>query len=87
MANKFIVSFGVLCVAAFASAACKNPTVSSSSYSTTDGTIVSQVAYIAEFELKCQDGAAGPLFAEYAGRLSPVAVVGPNKYQVSRPFR
>lgn len=70
-------------MAALAAATCKSPTVSSSSFTTADGTIVSQVAYIAEFELKCQDGAAGALFAEYAGRLSPVAKVGLNKYQVS----
>lgn len=82
MAHKFIISFAVLCVAALTSAGCKNPTVSSTSFTTTDGTIVSQVAYITEFTLKCGDGVAIPLFAEYAGRVSPVAKIGENKYQV-----
>lgn len=83
MAHKFILSFAVLCVAALASAgSCKNPTVSSTSFTTSDGTIVSQVAYIAEFSLKCGDGGSIPLFAEYAGRVSPVAKIGENKYQV-----
>lgn len=84
MAHKFILSFALLCVAAVASAgsSCKNPSVTSSSFTTSDGTIVSQVAYIAEFTLKCGDGGSIPLFAEYAGRVSPVAKIGENKYQV-----
>lgn len=84
MAHKFIISFAVLCVAALASAgSCKSPTVSSTSFTTADGTIVSQVAYIAEFSLKCGDSQAIPLFAEYAGRVTPVAKIGDNKYQVN----
>lgn len=86
MAHKFIISFAVLCVAALASAgSCKSPSVSSTSFTTADGTIVSQVAYIAEFSLKCGgDSGAIPLFAEYAGRVTPVAKIGDNKYQVNR---
>lgn len=52
-------------------------------FSTTDGTIVSQVAYIAEFTLKCADGQAVPLFAQVGGVVSPIATVGENKFQVS----
>ena len=84
MAFKYLLSAAVLCaVAALTSAgSCKSPSVTATSFTTADGTIVSQVAYIAEFSLKCADGAAIPLFAEYAGRVSPVAKIGDNKYQV-----
>lgn len=85
MAHKLIISFGILFVAALASAAtCKSPTVTSTGFTTSDGTIVSQVAYIAEFSLKCSnpEGNAIPLFAEYAGRVTPVAKIGAGQFQV-----
>lgn len=63
---------------------CKSPTITSTSYTTEDGTIVSQVAYITEFSLKCgNEDASIPLFSEYEGRISPVARIGENKYQVN----
>lgn len=64
---------------------CKNSEVSTTSFTTQDATIVSQIAYISEFTLKCSNagGEKISLFAEIEGRLTPVARIGPNKFQVS----
>jgi translocon-associated protein subunit delta len=47
---------------------------------------VSQIAYIAEFTLKCANAGEQnfPLFAEVAGKvLAPVVRIGENNYQIS----
>jgi translocon-associated protein subunit delta len=46
---------------------------------------VSQIAFIAEFTLKCAGGGEQtfPLFAEVAGKIAPVVRIGENNYQVS----
>lgn len=51
------------------------------SFTTQDATIVSQIAYIAEFELNGLESSS--LFAEFDGQLSPVARTGENTFQVS----
>lgn len=65
-------------------ATCSKPEIKSTSFTTQDATIVSQIAFITEFELKCSNagGENLPLFAEVNGRLSPVARTGSGKYQV-----
>jgi translocon-associated protein subunit delta len=63
---------------------CTNPEVKTTFFSTTDATIVSQIAYVAEFSLKCAGAENIPLFAEVEGKLSPAVRTGDNKYQVSR---
>ncbi|CAH1153438.1 unnamed protein product [Phaedon cochleariae] len=62
---------------------CSNPQVTSKSFTTLDATIVSNVAYISEFTVKCGSGEVGNLYAELDGNVSPVSIVGPNTYQVS----
>lgn len=65
---------------------CTSPTVeSATSFTTQDATIVSQIAFITEFTLKCSNKASEttPLFAEVGGKLSPVARIGTDKFQVS----
>jgi len=65
---------------------CTNPTVESvKSFTTQDATIVKQIAFITEFTLKCSNKASEstPLFAETEGKLSPVARIGTDKFQVS----
>ncbi|XP_058453277.1 translocon-associated protein subunit delta [Malaya genurostris] len=64
---------------------CSNPEVKSSFFSTSDATIVSQIAFVTEFTLKCSSSGSEklPLFAEVGGKLAPVVRVGDNKYQVS----
>ncbi|XP_063703333.1 translocon-associated protein subunit delta [Culicoides brevitarsis] len=65
-------------------AVCTGPTVKSTSFTTTDGKIVSQIAFIAEFTLKCSNNAEKvALFAEVDGKISPVSRVGDNQYQIS----
>lgn len=72
------VSFGL---------SCKSLTANSvKSFTTQDATIVSQIAYIAEFELICDGPESAPIFAEFDGQLSPVSRTGANQFQV-RPFR
>lgn len=63
------------------SAACK---VSSTSFTTTDATVLSQIAFLSEFSISnCKNDINHfPLFAEVDGRLSPVVRIG-DKYQVN----
>lgn len=65
---------------------CTDPTVESTSFTTIDATIVSQIAFISEFTLKCSNKASETtsLFAEFDGKLSPVARVGSDRFQVRK---
>lgn len=65
---------------------CTSPTVESvKTFTTEDATIVSQIAFISKFQLKCSNKASEttPLFAEVDGKLSPVARLGTDEFQVS----
>lgn len=64
---------------------CNSPQVESTSFTTQDATIVSQIAFISEFSLKCSNSEATklPLFAEVDGRLSPVVRLSADRFQVS----
>lgn len=64
---------------------CTKPEVTASQYTTQDATVLTNIAYVAEFTLKCSNGVKGlPLYAEVAGKTLPAARVGEeNKYQVS----
>ncbi|XP_055541710.1 translocon-associated protein subunit delta [Wyeomyia smithii] len=75
----------VLSASACWASSCTNPEVKSSFFSTSDATIVSQIAFVAEFTLKCSNAGAEklPLFAEVGGKVAPVVRVGDTKYQVS----
>ena len=84
----FACVFAVIASSAFANS-CKDLKIESSSFTTQDATIVSQIAFISEFTVKCSNEGAVEslvLFAEAEGRLSPVARVGSNKFQVSFRF-
>ncbi|KAL3270958.1 hypothetical protein HHI36_021461 [Cryptolaemus montrouzieri] len=67
------------------SAACKDVQVSTKSYTTEDATVLSQIAYISEFRVKCNPISANPgnLYALFKENIIPVANVAPNKYQIS----
>ncbi|XP_037818868.1 translocon-associated protein subunit delta [Lucilia sericata] len=78
----------VLLVCLFAASAyassCTSPKATVTSFSTQDATILTQLAHIGEFTLKCGNGAKPTLFAEFpCGKVVPVAQVGEEKYQVS----
>lgn len=81
----FVCAFAAVFSASFA-LTCTDPTVESSSFTTQDATIVSQIAFISEFTLKCSNKASEttPLFAEVDGKLTPVARVGADKFQVRK---
>nr|CAD7391964.1 unnamed protein product [Timema cristinae] len=61
-----------------------NPDVTASAYTTQDATVLTSIAFIADFTLKCGNGAKGiPLYAEIDGKTVPAARTGDDKYQVS----
>lgn len=68
-----------------ASSACEDVEVFAKSYTTQDATVLSQIAYISEFEVKCNPVSASPgnLYALFKENIIPVANVAPNKYQIS----
>merc|ERR1712071_355579 len=65
--------------------ACSNPTLSSTSFTTQDATILSNIAYVSQFKLECDGEPADiPLFAEVGGKpLSVVKSKETNEYLVS----
>lgn len=65
------------------SASCNNPEVSAVSFTTQDATVVTNIAFVAEFSLKCSNsGATANLYADINGNVVPVAIIGDQKYQV-----
>lgn len=72
--NNFIWS-GILFSAIISLAycdTCTKPEVSASSYTTQDATVLTNLAFIAEFTLKCGNGVKGvPLHAEVNGKTLP----------------
>merc|ERR1712243_422203 len=86
MSQKFISALYVLfCLAVATVNACSNPTLSSTSFTTQDATILTNIAYVSQFKLECDGEAADiPLFAEVGGKpLSVVKSKETNEYQVS----
>ncbi|KAK6638960.1 hypothetical protein RUM43_007230 [Polyplax serrata] len=64
---------------------CTKPEVSATSYTTQDATVLTSLAFITEFTLKCGNGVKGlPLHAEVDGKTLPaVRLNDENRYQVS----
>lgn len=86
MVTKYIVA--VLAVALAGGVygeSCKNPKVEASSFTSLDATVVTEIAYITEFTLKCDNTLPEnyALYAEVSGRALSAARIGSNKYQVS----
>uniref|UniRef100_C6FX27 Translocon-associated protein subunit delta n=1 Tax=Phlebotomus arabicus TaxID=578135 RepID=C6FX27_9DIPT len=82
----FSLAILALALSCASSETCSNAQVKgATSYTTTDATIVSQIAFVTEFSLECSNPGAEKvsLFAEVDGRITPVAVIGDTKYQVS----
>lgn len=81
---KFVV-FAVLSVFAASAfgAQCTSPKVSATSFTSSDATIVSQVASIVDLSFKCSSGDVKQLFAEVSGHVLAAAQVATDKYQVS----
>lgn len=73
-----------LFVASAYGSSCTSPKATVTSFSTQDATILTQLAHVGEFSLKCGNGGKPNLFAEFpCGKVVPVAQVGDDKYQVS----
>lgn len=79
-------------LACFSSSYCKtcsSPQVTASAFTTQDATVLTSIAYVSEFTLKCSNGAEKdrlPLYAEVNGVTLPTARIGPEgngRYQVS----
>ncbi|CAH2062444.1 unnamed protein product, partial [Iphiclides podalirius] len=86
MVTKFVIS--VLAIALFngvKAQGCQNPQVEAASFTSLDATIVTQIAYITEFTLKCDNPLPEnyALYAEVEGKPLTAARIGENKYQVS----
>ncbi|BES88284.1 unnamed protein product [Nesidiocoris tenuis] len=63
---------------------CSNPQIEAKTYTTQDGTVITNVAFVARFSLKCDNGARElPLYAEINGKTFPVVISGKEHYQVS----
>ncbi|KAK7597915.1 hypothetical protein V9T40_014871 [Parthenolecanium corni] len=84
---SFVVSLTILQLPLLFAAQCTNPEITSLSYTTQDGMVVSEVAFISEFTLECANKASGlTLYGEIDGKILPVMKVDDrvhNKYQVS----
>ncbi|CAH4034397.1 translocon-associated protein subunit delta [Pieris brassicae] len=85
MVTKYL--FTILAIAASTAFAqsCQNPQVEAASFTSLDATVVTQIAYITEFTLKCDNPlpANYALYAEVDGKSLTAARIGENKYQVS----
>ncbi|XP_026725553.1 translocon-associated protein subunit delta [Trichoplusia ni] len=84
MVMKYVICLSALAAVAFAQG-CTNPQVEASSFTSLDATVVSQIAYITEFTLKCDNPLPEnyALYAEVEGKPLTAARIGDNKYQVS----
>lgn len=78
---NFVIIFVTLSVGYCSS--CINPEIISETFTTQDATIVTNVAYVSEFQIKCKTGTATNLYADIEGSIVPVSVVGIDIYQVS----
>ncbi|KAH8020761.1 hypothetical protein HPB51_003418 [Rhipicephalus microplus] len=64
---------------------CENPEVVPKVYTTTDGLVLANIAFIAQFHMKCKENVQNvPLYADVKGKIVPVVKsVESNDYQVS----
>lgn len=76
-----VYSLTILCV--FGNT-CTTPEVHVKSFTNEDATIVTNIAFIAEFTVSCGNGATiNNLYADIGNNLVPVARTGEGKYQVN----
>lgn len=73
------------CLAVSSASSCPNQELVSTSFTTQDATILTNIAYVSQFKLTCNGQAAEiPLYAEVGGKpLSVVKSKETNEYQVS----
>uniref|UniRef100_A0A1B6D3S5 Translocon-associated protein subunit delta n=1 Tax=Clastoptera arizonana TaxID=38151 RepID=A0A1B6D3S5_9HEMI len=85
MAKLYLCIYSLVVVFTFtAGEACSKPEVSATSYTTQDATVLTNIAFVTEFTLKCDSGVKRiPLYAEINGKTLPAARISDDKYQVS----
>jgi len=85
MANQSLQFLCLSLFVALASASCNNPTITATSFTTQDATILTNIAYISQFQLQCDGETADiPLYAEVGGKsVSVVRGKETNTYQAS----
>ncbi|XP_065335489.1 translocon-associated protein subunit delta [Cloeon dipterum] len=86
--TRIVVVSVLLAVCAFSCAradSCGKPEVTTTTYTTQDATVLTNIAYIAEISLKCSNAIKGlPLYAEVNGKILTAARTSDdNRYQVS----
>jgi translocon-associated protein subunit delta len=85
MVTKYLIPlFALVSMSAALSQSCLNPKVEAASFTSLDATVVTQIAYITEFTLKCDNPLPEnyALYAEVEGKSLTAARIGENKYQV-----
>ncbi|XP_034838185.1 translocon-associated protein subunit delta [Maniola hyperantus] len=85
MVTKCLLTIFAIALSGSYADSCKNPQVEAASFTTLDATVVTHIAYITEFTLKCDNPLPEnyALYAEVEGKALTAARVGENKYQVS----
>jgi len=75
----------LFCLTVSTGSACSNPTLSATSFTTQDATILTNIAYVSQIKLECDGEVADiPLYAEVGGKpLTVVKSKETNEYQVS----
>lgn len=61
---------------------CIEPKVTTRTFTTQDATVVTNIAYITEFDVECGAGRISNLYADIDGNIQPVSLIDPNTYQV-----
>lgn len=84
MVTKYILAIFALAIGGSFAQSCQNPQVEAASFTSLDATVVTQIAYITEFTLKCDNPLAEnyALYAEVEGKPLIAARIADNKYQV-----
>ncbi|XP_072941356.1 translocon-associated protein subunit delta [Epargyreus clarus] len=85
VANYLVVIFAIGLINGAFAESCQNPQVEAVSFTSLDATVVTHIAYITEFTLKCDNPMPEnyALYAEVEGKSLTAARIGENKYQVS----
>lgn len=83
--KSFIYIITIALIGSICAESCQNPKVEASYFTSLDATVVTQIAYITEFTLKCDNTLPENygLYAEVDGKSLTAARIGENKYQVS----
>ncbi|XP_068625968.1 translocon-associated protein subunit delta [Battus philenor] len=86
MVTKFVLSIlAIAFISGSRAESCQNPKVEATSFTSLDATVVTQIAYITEFTLVCDNQLPEnyALYGEVDGKSLTAARVGQNKYQIS----